>query len=106
LTQPSEPVAIWLQPRGSRDQVVGLRQGATVGEAAIVIKLQAPPVEGAANAALLRFVAKRLGVPASAVQLLRGHTSRHKQIAVDGWTAAAVCEALLQQRSDGSSIGL
>jgi uncharacterized protein YggU (UPF0235/DUF167 family) len=40
------------------------------------------------------------------VQLLRGHTSRHKQIAVDGWTAAAVCEALLQQRSDGSSIGL
>lgn len=28
-----EPVAIWLQPRGSRDQVVGLRQGATVGEA-------------------------------------------------------------------------
>jgi uncharacterized protein (TIGR00251 family) len=90
----AEPVAIWLQPRGSRDQVVGLRQGATVGEAAIAIKLQAPPVEGAANAALVRFVAKRLGVPASAVQLLRGHTSRHKQIAVEGWTAAAVREAL------------
>ena len=94
MSHPSEPVAIWLQPRGSRDQVVGLRQGATVGEAAIAIKLQAPPVEGAANAALLRFVAKRLGVPASAVQLLRGHTSRHKQIAVEGWTAAAVREAL------------
>jgi uncharacterized protein (TIGR00251 family) len=90
----AEPVAIWLQPRGSRDQVVGLRQGATVGEAAIAIKLQAPPVDGAANAALVRFVAKRLGVPASAVQLLRGHTSRHKQIAVEGWTAAAVREAL------------
>jgi uncharacterized protein (TIGR00251 family) len=90
----AEPVAIWLQPRGSRDRVVGLREGSTVGEAAIAIKLQAPPVEGAANAALLRFVAKRLGVPASAVQLLRGHTSRHKQIAVEGWTAAAVREAL------------
>ena len=90
----AEPVAIWLQPRGSRDEVVGLRQGASVGEAAIAIKLQAPPVDGAANAALLRFVAKRLGVPASAVQLLRGHTSRHKQIAVEGWTAAAVREAL------------
>ena len=94
MTQPGEPVAIWLQPRGSRDQVVGLRQGSTVGEAAIVIKLQAPPVEGAANAALVRFVAKRLGVPASAVKLLWGHTSRHKQIAVEGWTAAAVREAL------------
>lgn len=93
----SEPVAIWLQPRGSRDQVVGLRQGATPGEgAAIVIKLQAPPVDGAANAALLRFVAKRLAVPPSAVTLLRGHTSRQKQIAVDGWTAAAVSEALLK----------
>ena len=94
MLQPVETVAIWLQPRGSRDQVVGLRQGATVGEAAIVIKLQAPPVEGAANAALLRFVAKRLGVPASAVQLLRGHISRHKQIALEGWTATAVREAL------------
>ena len=99
-------MAIWLQPRGSRDQVVGLREGTTVGEAAIVIKLQAPPVDGAANAALLRFVAKRLGVPTSAVQLLRGHASRHKQIAVEGWTAAAVCEAMLQHRSVGSSIGL
>jgi uncharacterized protein (TIGR00251 family) len=106
VTHPAEPVAIWLQPRGSRDQVVGLRESPGTGEAAIVIKLQAPPVDGAANAALLHFVAKRLGVPPSAVQLLRGHTSRHKQIAVDGWTAAAVCEALLQQRSDGCSIGL
>lgn len=90
-----EPVAIWLQPRGSRDQVLGLREGGAPGETAIVIKLQAPPVDGAANAALLRFVAKRLGVPASAVTLLRGHTSRRKQIAVEGWTAAAVSAALL-----------
>jgi uncharacterized protein (TIGR00251 family) len=95
MTQPTEAVAIWLQPRGSRDQVVGLRDDATPGQPAIVIKLQAPPVDGAANAALLRLVAERLGVPLSAVQLLRGHASRRKQIAVDGWTAAAVREALL-----------
>ena len=82
-------VAIWLQPRGSRNQVVGEREGA------VVIKLQAPPVDGAANAALLRFVAEQLGVAASAVQLLRGHTSRGKQICVAGWSAAAVRQRLL-----------
>ena len=91
----AEPVAIWLQPRGSRNQVVGLREDATQGETAIVIKLQAPPVDGAANAALLQFVAKRLGVSPSQVALLRGHTSRRKLIAVQGWAAAAVREALL-----------
>lgn len=82
-------VAIWLQPRGSRNQVMGEREGA------VVIKLQAPPVDGAANAALLRFVAERLGVATSAVQLLRGHTSRGKLISVAGWSAAAVRERLL-----------
>ena len=86
-----QPVEIWLQPRGSRNQVVGQR------EDAIVIKVQAPPVDGAANAALQRFVAACLGLPASAVVLVRGHASRRKQIAVAGWSAAAVREALLAQ---------
>ncbi|MBM5801586.1 MAG: DUF167 domain-containing protein, partial [Cyanobacteria bacterium K_DeepCast_35m_m2_023] len=64
-------------------------------EGAIVIKLQAPPVDGAANAALVRFVAQRLGVTPSSVALLRGHTSRRKQISVAGWSAEAVRRALL-----------
>lgn len=82
-------LAIWLQPRGSRNQVVGEREGA------VVIKLQAPPVDGAANAALLRFVAERLGVAPSDVLLLRGHTSRRKLISVAGWSAEAVRQVLL-----------
>ena len=90
MAEALQPVEIWLQPRGSRNQVVGVR------DAAIVIKLQAPPVDGAANAALLRFVAERLSVPPRSVVLLRGHTSRRKQIAVQGWCAAAVREALLR----------
>ena len=92
----TEPVSIWLQPRGSRNQVVGLREGAGSGEAVIVIKLQAPPVDGAANAALRRFVAERLGVPVSAVTLLRGHTSRRKQISVEGWSAEDVKSLLIK----------
>ena len=73
MTDPDGVVAIWLQPRGSRNQVVGERQDA------VVIKLQAPPVEGAANAALLRFVAD--------------------QLRVEGWSAAEVRQALLRSKA-------
>ncbi|MBM5809305.1 MAG: DUF167 domain-containing protein [Cyanobacteria bacterium M_surface_9_m1_291] len=89
MSNPDAALAIWLQPRGSRNQVLGEREGA------IVIKLQAPPVDGAANAALLRFVAQRLGVTLSSVALLRGYTSRHKLISVAGWSAEAVRQVLL-----------
>ena len=89
MSNPDAAVVIWLQPRGSRNQVVGEREGA------VVIKLQAPPVDGAANAALLRFVAQCLGVPVRSVQLLRGHTSRRKLISVAGWGSEAVRQALL-----------
>ncbi|WP_411870748.1 DUF167 domain-containing protein [Vulcanococcus limneticus] len=84
-----DAVAIRLQPRSSRDQVLGERDGA------IAIKLQAPPVDGEANAALLRFVARRLGVPPRDVTLVRGATSRRKWIAVQGRSAAEVRAALL-----------
>lgn len=84
-----DAVAIRLQPRSSRDQVLGERDGA------IAIKLQAPPVDGEANAALLRFVARRLGVPPRDVSLVRGATSRSKWIAVQGRSAAQVRAALL-----------
>ena len=93
MAESLQPVEIWLQPRGSRNQVVGERQDA------VVIKLQAPPVEGAANAALLRFVADQLRVPLGAVQLLRGHTSRRKQLQVEGWSAAEVRQALLRSKA-------
>lgn len=85
----NDAVAIRLQPRSSRDQVLGERDGA------IAIKLQAPPVDGEANAALLRFVARRLGVPPRDVTLVRGATSRSKWIAVQGRSAAQVRAALL-----------
>lgn len=88
---PTQPglVAIRLQPRASRDQVQGVRGGA------IAIQLKAPPVDGAANTALLLFVAERLGVNRAAVELVRGSTSRFKWIRVKGWTADQVRAVLL-----------
>lgn len=50
----------------------------------LLVKLTAPPVEGKANKGLIRFLAKRLGVPPSSISILRGHTSRDKVLLVHG----------------------
>ncbi|MFZ0407854.1 MAG: DUF167 domain-containing protein [Cyanobium sp.] len=82
-------VALWIQPRASRDAVLGERDGA------IAMRLQAAPVAGAANAALVRFVAARLGVPSRAVQVVRGLSSRRKWITVAGLEPSLVRDRLL-----------
>ena len=88
--EPSDQlVAIRVQPRASREGVQGLR-----GEA-IAIQLKAAPVDGAANAALLKLLARVLKVPLSSIELVRGATGRSKWIRVEGWTGEQVRDALL-----------
>lgn len=65
-------------PRASRDEVAG------VAGDAIRVRLTAPPVDGAANEALVRLVAGRLDVSRSAVVLVSGHTGRSKVVEVTG----------------------
>ena len=62
---------------------------------AIKIRIKAPPVDGAANEELIRFLAKRFGVPRSAVQLLSGGSSRDKRVAIAGMPADEVLASLL-----------
>jgi uncharacterized protein YggU (UPF0235/DUF167 family) len=57
---------------------------------AIRVRLKAPPVDGAANEALLRFLAARLDVARSALTLVSGHTGRTKIVAVQGLPAEEV----------------
>jgi uncharacterized protein (TIGR00251 family) len=71
-------------PRARKTEVAGLR------DQAILIRLAAPPVEGAANDALVAFVAKWLAVPRRAVHVLSGDHSRRKRLFVDGVTADLV----------------
>jgi uncharacterized protein len=73
-----------VQPRAPRDEVAGERTGA------LVVRLTAAPVGGEANAALVRFLARRLGRPASAFHLVRGAGSRDKVLRLEGLTAAAL----------------
>jgi hypothetical protein len=82
-------LAIRLQPRARRDEVVGERAGA------IVVRVTAPPVDGKANAALCAFVAKAAGVAPSRVQIVRGQTSRDKVVRVDGVTEDHLRASLL-----------
>ena len=67
-----------VSPRASRDEVVGERDGA------LVVRLTAPPVEGQANAALVRFLARQLGIPASTMSITRGAKGRDKVLLVAG----------------------
>ena len=71
-------------PRARRTEVAGLRDDG------LVIRLAAPPVEGAANDALVAFVAEWLAVPRRAVHILSGERSRRKRLSVDGVTADLV----------------
>jgi uncharacterized protein (TIGR00251 family) len=77
-------LAVRVTPRARKNEIVGV-----AGEA-IKVKLAAPPVEGAANAALCAFLAEQLGVRKSAVTLVAGQTSRHKVVRVDGVTVDEV----------------
>ena len=65
---------VHLQPKAHRSEIVGLHGGA------LKIRIQAPPVEGKANEALLKFLAKVLGLPRKRLQILSGLTSRRKSI--------------------------
>lgn len=67
-----------IQPRAKREEIVGLRAGA------VVVRVTAPPVDGKANAALCRLLARRLGVPPSAVAVVQGHGARDKLVEIDG----------------------
>jgi uncharacterized protein len=78
-----------LTPRGGRDAITGLRE-----DGAVLARVSAPPVDGKANEALCRLLAKTLGVPRSAVDVVRGQTARDKLVRVGGLTARDAHERL------------
>jgi len=69
---------VYLQPRASRNEIAGPYQDG------IKVKVTAPPVEGKANEALIRFLAKELGIPLSRIEILKGHRSRKKVLKISG----------------------
>lgn len=81
-------LAIKLQPRASANEI-----GEPLGDE-LRIKVTAPPVDAAANEALVRLLAETLDCPRGRVELIRGHTSRHKVVKLHGVSASQVREKL------------
>lgn len=86
-------VAVHVQPRASRSEIVG------VHGTALKVRLEAPPVDGAANEALVTLLAERLGVPRRSVRVVAGATARAKTVEIDGTTEAAVRSLAAQRRT-------
>ena len=77
-------LSIKVQPRASKNEIGAAAHGE------LKIKVTAPPVDAAANEAVLRMLAERLDCHRGTLQLLRGQTSRHKQVLIRGMSADAV----------------
>lgn len=81
-------LSVKLQPRASKNEI-----GEPLGEE-LKIKVTAPPVDAAANQALVEFLADVLDCSRSQVELLRGHTSRHKTLRLHGLPPEIVTQKL------------
>ena len=79
-------LAVHVQPRASRNAVLGWH--GEDADSALKVALTAPPVDGAANAALVDFLAEHFGLKRSQIRLLRGDSSRHKLLELTGDEAA------------------
>ena len=91
-TRDGAELQVRVAPRASRTAIAGVIGAGS--EAALRIALQAPPVEGRANAALIEFLAEVLGVPRSILEIAGGQHGRNKTILVRGRPAAQVTAIL------------
>lgn len=83
-------LAVQISPNAKRSEVIG------VLEDVLKIRLQAQPIEGKANEALVRFIAESLDVPKSAVVITHGHTNKRKllEVSMRDLTAEVVMKML------------
>jgi len=77
-------IKVKVKPRASKDEVIGVQSGT------VVLRVKAPPADGAANQATIKLLAQRLSLPKSAITIRHGHTSRTKILEVEGLTEAEI----------------
>jgi len=83
-------IDLYVQPRAARSETVGLHDGA------LRLRITAPPVDGAANAEVVAFLAKELRVSKTRVELISGHRGRRKRLLVHDMQAEDVRAKLLE----------
>ena len=71
-------LSIYVVPRSSKSEIVGTYNDC------LKVKLKSPPVENAANEELIRFLADKLNVPKSKIEIIRGHSQKRKILSIKG----------------------
>ena len=82
-------ISLRVYPNGGRNEIVGFSGGI------LRIKISAPPSKGKANRELITFLSRLLGVGKGSVNIIKGHTTRNKVVAIDGLSRSEVVERLL-----------
>lgn len=85
----SSRLAVRVTPRAKRNEL-GRLVDTGGGRTALAVRLAAPPIDGAANVALIEFLATRLDVPRSSIRIVSGEASRLKILRIDRVTEAAL----------------
>ena len=96
-TKAGAVLSVYIQPKASATECVGI-----YGDA-IKIRVAAPPVDGAANDELIRFLARQLSIPTASVRIHSGASGRHKHVLVKGATAQLVLTRLNLGHRKGSA---
>ena len=96
-------LAVRLTPRGGRDAIEGFAED-EAGRPLLKVRVAAPPVEGEANAALVKLLAKALALPRSAVRLASGETARIKVLEIEGIDEAEVRRRLNAPPRSGGAV--
>jgi uncharacterized protein (TIGR00251 family) len=81
-------IYLYARPRASRTKITGVHDGR------VKIQIAAPPVDGAANAEVIKFLSSKLGVRKSAIEFVAGNTGKRKTIFADGVDAGMAKEKL------------
>jgi uncharacterized protein (TIGR00251 family) len=83
-------ISVYVQPRASRTEVAGMHGDAWK------IRVAAPPVDNAANAELIEFIASKLDIAKRSVRIAAGGTGRRKIVEIDGVSLEAISAALME----------
>jgi hypothetical protein len=78
-------------PRSSRSEIVGEFDGS------LKVKLNSPPVDGAANAELIKLLAKEFGVSKAQIEIVSGHAAKSKQVKISGANANVLTDIFSRQ---------
>ena len=81
-------ISLRVYPNASRNEMMGFTDGV------LRVKISAPPIKGKANRELITFLSRLLGVSKGSVNIIKGHTTRNKVVAVDGFSREEVMKRL------------